>query len=337
MKKERKYEQMYELDKKIFENAQKTYKECENLKNKYKNLEAFLEDIENIPGFDKKSFAVERIELDDERLEFKWQGYSWKKEEKRRKLGPFYPSKNNPNYQKVYGVFRRHEKYYGRKVWNTIDELVADLPKIEGYDLKKFIEDEIILRPKDKTRPFGKRNCIFVVKTDEIQERRKKKKEEKKKIIDTRRQKYIFVSQTGRVVDWEGTLKEFADEIGTSRENLSSAVSPRMKKSAKGWRIFTKEEWKIVKDYYGTPYFHEVETLYTYLKRQHFLNRKNGKNEFTWEFVDFLTKLPSVENFNMEKFLEGSTRLVIKEGKKKWNVKNCIFDDSLKRKHYSRD
>ena len=123
---------MYELDKKIFENAQKTYKECENLKNKYKNLEAFLEDIENIPGFDKKSFAVERIELDDERLEFKWQGYSWKKEEKRRKLGPFYPSKNNPNYQKVYGVFRRHEKYYGRKVWNTIDELVADLPKIEG-------------------------------------------------------------------------------------------------------------------------------------------------------------------------------------------------------------
>ena len=328
---------MYELDKKIFENAQKTYQECENLKSRYKSLEAFLEDIENIPGFDKKSFAVGRIELDNERLEFKWQEYSWKKEEKRRKLGPFYPSKGNPNYQKVYGVFRRQEKYCGRKAWSTIDELVADLPKIEGYDLKKFIEDEIILRPKDEARPFGKRNCIFVAKSEEIQERRRKKKEERKKVPDTRRQKFIFVSRSGRVIDWNGTLKEFADEIGTSRENLSSAVSPRMKKSAKGWRIFTKEEWETVKEYYGTPYFHEVETLYTYLKRQHFLNRKNGKNEFVWEFADFLTELPSVENFNMEKFLEGSTRLVIKEGKKKWNAKNCKFDDSLKRRHYSRD
>ena len=328
---------MYEIDKKIFENAQKIYQECENLKNKYKNLEAFIEDIENIPGFDRKSFAVGRIEFDNKSLEFKWQGYSWEKEKKRRKMGPFYPSKNNPNYHKLYGVFRRHEKYYGRKVWNTVDELATDLPKIEGYDHKKFIEDEIILRPKDETKPFGKRNCIFVSKSEEMQERRKRKKEEKKKIPDTRRQKYIFVSQSGRVIDWDGTLKEFADEIGTSRENLSSAVSPRMKKSAKGWRIFTKEEWETVKDYYGTPYFQEVETLYTYLKRQHFLNRKNGKNEFVWEFADFLTELPSVENFNMEKFLEGSTRLVIKEGKKKWNAKNCKFDDSLKRRHYSRN
>lgn len=328
---------MYEIDKKIFENAQKIYQECENLKNKYKNLETFIKDIENIPGFDRKSFAVGRIEFDNERLEFKWQGYSWEKEKKRRKMGPFYPSKNNPNYHKLYGVFRRHEKYYGRKVWNTVDELAADLPKIEGYDHKKFIEDEIILRPKDETRPFEKRNCIFVLKSEEMQERRKRKKEEKKKIPDTRRQKYIFVTQSGRVIDWDGTLKEFADEIGTSRENLSSAVSPRMKKSAKGWRIFTDKEWETVKDYYGTPYFHEVETLYTYLKRQHFLKRKNGKNEFTWEFVDFLTELPSVENFNMEKFLEGSTRLVIKEEKKKWNAKNCKFDDSLKRRHYSRN
>lgn len=287
------------------------------IQKKYISFENFIEDLWNIPGYEPYALAKSKLKFFPNEFEFRLKKLKPNHIEKWKKLGAELPMNNNPGYQKIYACFRNY-KNYEMFEWKKISEFIKDYKNIEGYDKDLFFDNLLLLKRKDKNIGWNVKNCYWSFK-----------KNKTKKIRTTDKIKYIFVHMDGTIVEWKKSIALFYKEKENFLGQIAFSCKKRKRKVTLGWRYFSAENLKKIKEIYGTPYYFEAEALYQYLAR-------NNYYDMEIDFEDFLCRLPEIENFDLKKFLKRKGKVVLKENTTKWKFENLIFDTKKIPMHYVR-
>ena len=154
-------------------------------------------------------------------------------------------SRKNNVYTKIYHIWynikqrcynpnhNRYKNYGGKGVrfcerWLVLDNFIEDIDKIEGFDLKRFLNGELCL-DKDKkgnSKLYSLETCVFISK----EENNKYKPNQQIDIIGTnpKGEKFIFSNQS-----------EFAREHNLDQSAISACIRGRFKQH-KGWKFTRK-------------------------------------------------------------------------------------------------
>lgn len=287
------------------------------IQKKYISFENFIEDLWNISGYEPYALAKSKLKFFPNEFEFRLKKLKPNHIEKWKKLGAELPMNNNPGYQKIYSCFRNY-KNYEMFEWKKISEFIKDYKNIEGYDKVLFFDNLLLLKRKDKNIGWNVKNCYWSFKKNKTE-----------KIRTTDKIKYIFVHMDGTIVEWKKSIALFYKEKENFLGQIAFSCKKRKRKVTLGWRYFSAENWKKIKEIYGTSYYFEAEALYQYLVRNNYCDMEIN-------FEDFLCKLPEIENFDFEKFLKRKGKVVLKENTIKWKLENLTFDTKKIPMHYIR-
>lgn len=123
-------------------------------------------------------------------------------------------------------------KYYGAKgviisdEWLSLDKFKEDVPKIKGFNMKLFMDGELIL-DKDGINGEGKlyslETCEFVSKS------------ESNKRIFSRRKTFMAISPLGERF-LSNSIKDFASKHNLNPSTISDCLKGRVKKH-RGWEF----------------------------------------------------------------------------------------------------